>query len=373
MHIGTKEEGQTKKNQTEEYKMSEEIEFNDVVERVKDALAGNTAGSGATMLPTETADEIIAIVYERNFMRGLFPALPMSRRTINVPSLTGSVAFHQQTLADTTSGTAQGESSQTTAELTMTLKTMIANVPVGNYLIAYGVEGLLSVLRDDIASRLAYNEQSLLLNGDTATGNAYGDNINGIFHASTNPTGVDADDNDYLLMFDGLRKAAGKSVLVSGTFALSHIREAIDKLGVYAENRDDLALIVPRNLEVQLLGISELMTLDKYGAGATILTGEIGKIYGISVFATSALATNLHWDGTHKAVGGSNVHTKTTALLVHKRSPLIGNPTNADRRFSIDFHDEPTKDRFVLIPRQDIAFGVRYTDALCRFNGINTV
>lgn len=353
--------------------MSEEIEFNDVVERVKDALAGNTAGTGATMLPTETADEIIAIVYERNFMRGLFPALPMSRRTINVPSLTGSVAFHQQTLADTTSGTAQGESSQTTSELTMTLKTMIANVPVGNYLIAYGVEGLLSVLRDDIASRLAYNEQSLLLNGDTATGNAYADNINGIYHATTNPTGVDADDNDYLLMFDGLRKKAGKSVLVSGTFALSHIREAINELGVYAENRDDLALIVPRNLEVQLLGLSELQTLDKYGSGATILTGEIGKIYGISVFATSALATNLHWDGTHKATGGSNVHTKTTALLVHKRSPLVGNPTNADRRFSIDFHDEPTKDRFVLIPRQDIAFGVRYTDALCRFNGINTV
>ena len=353
--------------------MSEEIEFNDVVERVKDALAGNTAGTGATMLPTETADEIIAIVYERNFMRGLFPALPMSRRTVNVPSLTGSVAFHQQTLSDTTAGTAQGESSQTTAELTMTLKTMIANVPVGNYLIAYGVEGLLSVLRDDIASRLAFNEQSLLLNGDVATGNAYGDNINGIYNASTNPSGVDADDNDYLLMFDGLRKLHGKSVLVSGTFALSHIREAIDKLGVYAENRDDLCMIVPRNLEVQLLGIEQLQTVDKYGAGATILTGEIGKIYGISVFATSALATNLHWDGNHKATGGSNVHTKPTALLLHSRSPLIGNPTNADRRFSIDFHDEPTKDRFVLIPRQDIAFGVRYTDAICRFNGINTV
>jgi len=351
--------------------MSEEIEFNDVVERVKDALAGNTAGSGATMLPTETADEIIAIVYERNFMRGLFPALPMSRRTVNVPSLTGSVAFHQQTLADTTSGTAQAESSQTTAELTMTLKTMIANVPVGNYLIAYGVEGLLSVLRDDIASRLAYNEQSLLLNGDTETGSAYADNINGIYNASTNPTGVDADDNDYLLMFDGLRKSAGKSVLVSGTFALSHIREAINELGVYAENRDDLALIVPRNLEVQLLGLEQLQTLDKYGSGATILTGEIGKIYGISVFATSALATNLGWDGTFDATAA--VANKTTALLVHKRSPLIGNPTVADRRFSIDFHDEPTKDRFVLIPRQDIAFGVRYADALVRFNGINIV
>lgn len=353
--------------------MSEEADFNDVVERVKNALAGASSSAGGTMLPTETADEIIEIVYERNFMRGLFPALPMSRKTVNVPSLTGSVAFHEQTLSDTEAGTAQAESSQTTGELVMNLKTMIANVPVGNYLIAYGVEGLLSVIRDDIASRLAYNEQSLLINGDTATGSSYGDNINGIYHASTNATGVNATTNDYLLMFDGLRKSAGKSVLVSGTFALSHVREAIDELGVYAENRDDLAMIVPRNLEVQLLGIEQLQTVDKYGGGATILSGEVGKIYGIRVFATSAIATNLHWDGTHKATGGSNVHTKTTALLLHTRSPMIGNPTIADRRFSIDFHDEPTKDRFVLIPRQDIAFGIRYTNAVCRFNGINTV
>tara|TARA_R110000851_G_scaffold108116_6_gene229009 strand:+ start:4662 stop:5717 length:1056 start_codon:yes stop_codon:yes gene_type:complete len=351
--------------------MSEEIEFNDVVERVKDALAGATATTGATMLPTETADEIIAIVYERNFMRGLFPSLPMSRRTVNVPSLTGSIAFHEQTLAETQAGTAQAESSQTTGELVMTLKTMIANVPVGNYLIAYGVEGLLSVLRDDIASRLAYNEQSLLLNGDTVITNGYVNNINGLYHASTNPTGTSATVNDYLQMFDGLRKSAGTSVLVSGTFALSHVREAINGLGVYAENRDDLAMIVPRNLEVQLLGMTELQTVDKYGAGATILTGEIGKIYGISVFATSALATNLGWDGTFD--GTAAVATKTTALLLHRRSPLIGNPVIGDRRFSIDFHDEPTKDRFVLIPRQDIAFGVRYANAICRFNGINTV
>lgn len=344
--------------------------FNDVVERVKNALAGASSSAGGSLLPTETADEIIEIVYERNFMRGLFPALPMNDRTVEVPSLTGSIAFHEQTLSDTEGGTAATESSHTTSNISMTLKTMIANVPVGNYLVAYGVEGLLSVLRDDIASRLAYNEANLFINGDTETGSSYADNINGAYNASTNVTGVNASNNDYLLMFDGLRKKAGKSVSVSGTFALSHLRSAISELGVYAENRDELALIVPRNLEVQLLGLTELQTVDKYGPSATILNGEVGKIYGISVFATSAIATNLDWDGAYDSGGETS---KTTAVLVHKRSPLIGNPTSADRRFTIDFHDEPHKDRFLLVPRTDVAFGVRYTDAICRFNGINTV
>lgn len=341
-----------------------------MVERVKNALAGSTSASGATMLPTETSDEIIQLVYERNFMRSLFSAMPMNRRMVNVPKLTGSVSFHQQTLDATTSGTAATESSQTTAEITLELKTMIANVPIGNYLIAYGVEGLLAVLRDDIASRLAYNETSLLINGDTVITTSYADNINGAYNSSTNVTGVNATNNDYLLIFDGLRKSATASaVSVSGVFAVTNLRTAISNLGSYADNRDELALIVPRNLEVQMLGLTELQTVDKYGAGATILSGELGRIYGIRTFATGAIATNMNYLG----VFDGTTTTQTVAVLVNTRSPLIGNPTDADRRFSIGFHDEPTKDRFVLIPRQDIAFGVRYTDAVCLLLGIDVV
>lgn len=351
--------------------MSEENEeiFTDVVERVKAALAGVVNSTGATMLPVETSDEIIKIVYERNFMRSLFPNLPMSRQTVDIPSLTGSVSFHQQTLTDSQDGTAAAESRNTTSKLTLTLKTMIANVPIGNYLIAYGVEGLLSVIRDDIASRLAFNETNLFINGDTDETSGFTNNINGVYNSATNPNGIGTDNNDYLLMFDGLRKDAGKSVSVSGTFAVSHLRSAINELGVYAEDRQELSLLVSRNLEVQLLGLDQLQTVDKYGPAATILTGEVGRIYGVRVFATSAIQNNLAYTGNYDGV----TTTKTVALLVHNRSPLIGNSTVADRRFAMDFHDEPTKDRFVLIPRQDIAFGLRYADAVCKLIGIDTV
>lgn len=350
--------------------MSQEIDFTELTMRVKDALAGNTAASGATMLPTATAEEIIGIVYERNFMRGLFPAMPMSRRKLLVPKLTGSVSFHGRTLAETTTGTAAAESSNTTAEVELELKTMIANIPIGNYLIAYGVEGLMSVLRDDIASRLAFNEVSLLINGDTVTANGYADNINGAYDAATNATGVSGVANDYLLLLDGLRKQAGASnVAAGGDFTLAHLRNAISNLGVHADNRDELALIVPRNLEVQLLGMTELQTVDKYGMQATILSGEIGRIYGVRVFGTGAIALNLNAAGLRAGA----VVDKTVACLLNIRSPMIGNPTVAERRFSVGFLDEPTKDRFVLIPKQDIAFAIRHTEAVCLIVGISTV
>ena len=350
--------------------MSENIDFNDLTERVKLALAGASSDRGATMLPTETAAEIIGIVYERNFMRSLFPAMPMSRRIVKVPKVSGSIDFHQMTLSSAESGTAPGESRHTTAEVELELKTMMANIPIGNYLVAYGVEGLMAVLRDDIASRLAFNEQSLLLNGDTETGSSYADNINGAYNSSTNTLGVNATNNDYLLNFDGIRKSAtATAVSVSGTFALSHLRQAIANLGVYADNRDDLALIVPRNLEVQLMGLTELQTVDKYGPQAAVLSGEIGRIYGIRVFGTGVLPTNLNYAG----VFDGSTTTQTLAVLLHTRSPMIGNPTVAERRFSVGFHDEPTKDRFVLIPKQDIAFGVRYPEAICLLTGIDTI
>lgn len=352
--------------------MSQEIDFTELTERVKNALAGAATATGATMLPTETAEEIIGIVYERNFMRSLFPAMPMSRRIMKIPKLSGSVDFHGMSLSEVDAGTAATESRHATAEVELELKTMIANIPIGNYLVAYGVEGLMSVLRDDIASRLAYNEASLLINGDTVIAGtpAYSDNINGVYAAVTNSTGVSATANTYLLLFDGLRKLAGASnVAAGGAFTLAHLRNAISNLGVYSDNREDLALIVPRNLEVQLLGMEQLQTVDKYGPNATILSGEIGKIYGIRVFGTGAIATNLNaaglFDGT--------TTDKTVAILCHIRSPIIGNPTVADRRFSVGFEDEPTKDRFVLIPKQDLAFAVRHTEALCLIVGINTV
>ena len=352
--------------------MSQEIDFTELTERVKNALAGAAAATGATMLPTETAEEIIGIVYERNFMRSLFPAMPMSRRIMKVPKLSGSVDFHGMSLTDVDAGTASGESRHATAEVDLELKTMIANIPIGNYLVAYGVEGLMSVLRDDIASRLAYNEASLLINGDTVTtgATAFANNINGIYAAVGNPTGVSTTANDYLLLFDGLRKlATASNVVAGGAFTLAHLRNAISNIGVYADNRDDLALIVPRNLEVQLLGMTELQTVDKYGLGATILSGEIGKIYGIRVFGTGAIATNLNAAGIH----AGSVITKTVALLLHIRSPMIGNPTVAERRFSVGYEDEPTKDRFVLIPKQDIAFAVRHPEAICKIVGIDTI
>ena len=84
------------------------------------------------------------------------------------------------------------------------------------------------------------------------------------------------------------------------------------------------------------------MTVDKYGPSATIITGEIGKLYGQSSIINSPYVTNRQGVGTH-----------------------LGNPIIGHRRLiRMRTEDVIQNDqrRFVLSERLD--FTVQYGDAL---------
>jgi len=123
--------------------------------------------------------------------------------------------------------------------------------------------------------------------------------------------------NNTLKAFDGLLKiarVAGNSVDGGGVaLTATKVLAARKKLGVYGVNLTSLALVVPLGVGYDLLGVPEVLTVDKYGANATILKGELGKIYGISIVATELMGTNLTSLGVPDGAG-----TKTAAILVNK-------------------------------------------------------
>jgi N4-gp56 family major capsid protein len=128
------------------------------------------------------------------------------------------------------------------------------------------------------------------------------------------------DANDVRKAFDGLLKiavAAGMTV-DGGATAMSAAKAlaARKKLGVYGLNLTDLAIIAPVNVAYDMLGIAEVMTVDKYGQAATILTGEIGKLYGMPIVASSYIPSNLTALGVVDSVTPG---TKTAVLVVNKR------------------------------------------------------
>lgn len=322
----------------------------------------NSANSGAEMLPVETQNRIIEVIKNKSWVRQVFAdnTVPMSVDTLNVPKFTSQMSFYG--VSDTATGEPTA-TSQATSEVTLSMKTIMGKVQVKRKLLAYGIPSLDARIESDIASTLAETESNMVINGDTTSGAT---NING-----TLSTG------DVRLEFDGLRKCnfdavtAGSITNVNASGAvitLSHIRDAIKALGLQGGTRSDLILIVCLESQAEMLGWEELETLDKYGPNATIFTGEIGKIYGISVIATSKVPTNLNAAGKYDGV----TTTRTVAILFNKRTPMLGTSTLPDRRFQMEVEVKPGLDQLNLFPREDIAFNVQWEEAIVQIYNLGT-
>ena len=119
-------------------------------------------------------------------------------------------------------------------------------------------------------------------------------------------------------------------------------------------------------MEAIVLGWEELRTVYKYGPKATVLTGELGKLYGTTVISTSLVPDTLDDDGAAKNQSSGTGGNRTVVLVFDKRSPIIGNPVKAERKFKIEVDDEPQGDRIVLVPKEDFAFANRYDEAICQ-------
>jgi hypothetical protein len=73
--------------------------------------------------------------------------------------------------------------------------------------------------------------------------------------------------------------------------------------------------------------MDEVITMDKFGPMATVVTGELGRFDGTSIIPTGLMAENLNATGIYD----NSTKTKTGILLVNtsgyvigrRRSPLI--------------------------------------------------
>ena len=153
----------------------------------------------------------------------------------------------------------------------------------------------------------------------------------------------------------------GTSSSFYGTQAYTLLRNAIAKLGILGRNKKDLALIVNNVSGSQLLMSEELMTLEKYGANATIMTGEVGQLFGIKVIESSFLPSG---SGSQVAQGAAAVEGAAIAapspgygiganvLLVHVPSFVIGDR----RKVSIQSEEIISQDAVRIVLTSRVAF-----------------
>jgi hypothetical protein len=117
----------------------------------------------------------------------------------------------------------------------------------------------------------------------------------------------------------------------------------------YSARPQDLAWVVDGNTYAKLLSLTEFLTMDKAGALATALTGQIGFIDGIPVFISAEMPLTMA-DGKVNTASGTN--DRGTAVCVYRPGWFVG----YRRRIAVNVDYLPYYDSYQLTATVRLAF-----------------
>ena len=324
------------------------------MDRLNDALVkalSTTAGVGGDFLPTPLANEFIALVRDKNVFRQIFRVINMPGKTYDFPKiLSGPSVYYESNEA-----VEAVETSMTTGTLRFTARKFMAQLKASQELFEDANQDMDAIIRDHFAKAMADAEEETCLIGDrshTATA-----------ASESAATAVNWYTKDHKLAWNGIVTLAGDIVgtLSSGNRAANRvdaggadmstslIRQLLYNLGKYGRVYSDIVVFVNPWSANQLLDDSKLITLDKYGPKATIVTGEFGKLYGKIAVVSSDYVPDQYAVGTHV----QNVVLGDRRMVKIKSEELIA----YDSR------------RIVISQRADMQ--VEHQDALCQIYGLD--
>jgi len=304
---------------------------------VQKALGGlNTStGSGGDFIPRDLSAELIQYIKWNSVGRNLWDQIVMPTPVFDIPKLTGvnSVYYVGE-------GEQPTQSAMTTTKVTLTAKKLMALLTVDSEIDEDSKIALMPLIKQDFGTEIGLSETDAFFNGEGSS-----------FGVSDHPRAA----------FQGLRDlAAGTAVDAAGSrIDLRHLNQGLVNLGRYGQNPQMIDVFAAPVVVAELRKL--YADFDKYtifNKGA-LRTGQVGAIWGMNVYTVGLLPTNLTY-------GGSTGNGYTETLLVHRRTPVIG-----DRR-AIKFKtfDQIWTDQLLIVPSERIAFNVRWTDAIVKVTNL---
>jgi HK97 family phage major capsid protein len=282
-----------------------ESQFQSLAERaVKHTLTTGGTGTGAELTDTIMWPKLFDDVVSKTLVAGLFtPWLDMTGKSMELPSL-GDVTFYKPA----GEGEAVTATDLATAKRTITAYVLKAQVDVSDEENEDAIIALLPEIRGKLRRNASEAIDDAILNADTTTGTS---NIN-YYGGSIGST------SRFLLGFDGLIhypliEVTGQATSI-GALGTSSFATLIGLLGKYADEPSRCAFIVDRWVKNKAIQLDDFRTLDKLGAQATLLTGQIGQIYGIPTVLSSQIAKSHASGYVHYSTG----NTLGRILLVNR-------------------------------------------------------
>jgi len=233
--------------------------------------------------------------------------------------------------------------SPTSGAVTFDVKTLMTAAALTDELEEDSIVPVLPMLKQDINDALQYSIEDAIMNG------------------ALSAVGWDSDlitADDSRLAWNGLRKfaIANSYTMDLSTFTTTNLLALRTIMGKYGVDPTKLAIIVSPLGYSKLIGLTEVLTVEKYGPKATILTGEQGRFLGTPIILSEAARDNLAATGIYTGSGAY-----TTLTMVYRPAFSLG----VLRELKLEPYRDPTVGNVLYVStRQD--FKVRFgTDPVC--------
>jgi HK97 family phage major capsid protein len=320
---------------------------------LRKAMDTGTSGEGSEWVPTGYSARLFDRIRLELMVANLHESIPMPTNVYIPPVVTSDATGYliaEQTDDDATLTAANRikASKPGTGNFTLTAKKIAGRTIFSEELSEDSIVPVLPLVSNNIVIAIGTAIEDAVINGDDS---------------GTHQDSDITDSWEAAKAWKGYRKLAKTGAKISlATFngdTLSSVRGAMGKYGIQPSK---LALVCGINTYLnKLLNLKDdqnnpmVTTIDKYGASATILKGELGKVYGIPIIISEKVRENLNATGVYD---GTTVD-KTQLSIVYRPGLILG-----DRRvLKVKTAEDINTDQTVLVATTRRACAAPYTAA----------
>lgn len=311
------------------------------------ALTATGSATGDEYVPTGMAGALWNDWFIASRVVSAFGTIPMPTDPFDIP-----LGWGVPTWRKGTQNTATTVSDPATAKSTLTSTEQVCEINFSYNLDEDSIVAVMPTLREMLAREGAEQMDRFMMNADSTNAGSGNINLND----------ADPDDDTYYLTAgqDGLRHQilvnnTGQSANVSTTLTDALLRTGIGKLGKYATDPTRLVLFCnPKTYVLSMLGLTNVVTYDKFGPSATVLTGELAKYSGIPVIPTASISLAGD-DGFLVANGADN--DEGTIVVTHRDMWRVG----FRRQLQMEVYRDIQKRSIVLVSSFRIAVAAQGT------------
>ena len=309
------------------------------------------AGFGDEWVPDLWSAQIWQKARIENAILPLFQAVEMPSNPFELPieGTDPTVYFVPETMDESQlslgSGNSIPDSKIGSGKVQLAAKKLALRVGFSSELVEDSVIPVLNIYREQAMRAITDSIDYVLLNGDTATS------------GNINKDGGTPDATDRYMAFNGLRKlplvtTTANAVDANGDPTLDLLRQTRFTMAAkYAARPSDLAWVLDGGTYAKFLGMDEFLTMEKAGALATALTGQIGFADGAPVIVSAEMPLTEGTDGKVNSSTPAN-NTKGTALCVYRPGWFVG----YRRRIAVSVDYLPYYDAYQLTATVRLAF-----------------